>query len=160
MNLPSVSRGFWTFYWPSSGVACMSKSVFFFYEKRRTLKNPLENTLYTCKQPLMMAYKRSKRVRDNFSKFIYQFQPETKTLIRKLERILIKLYRQNVSLLFIQTCLNERLLPTYIYIYIYIYIYTHCLWNIIHYKIMFDYWFIQKRKQCFLCCLHQPFRRI
>ena len=36
----------------------------------------------------------------SFGKFIYQFQPETKTLIRKLERILIKLYRQNVSLLF------------------------------------------------------------
>ena len=33
----------------------------------------------------------------HFGKFI-QFQPETKTLIRKLERILIKLYRQNVSL--------------------------------------------------------------
>ena len=63
-------------------------------------------------------------------KFIHQFQPETKTLIRKLERMLIKLYRQNVSLLFNQTCLNERLLPNYththththIYIYIYIYI--------------------------------------
>ena len=35
----------------------------------------------------------------NFGKFIHQIQPETKTLIRKLERILIKLYRQNVSLL-------------------------------------------------------------
>ena len=40
-----------------------------------------------------------------FGKFIHQFQPETKTLIRKLERILIKSYRQNVSLLFNQTCL-------------------------------------------------------
>ena len=37
------------------------------------------------------------------------FQPETTTLIS----ILIKLYRQNVSLLFNQTCLNERLLPNY-----------------------------------------------
>ena len=74
--------------------------------------------LYTCKQPLMMAYEMSKSVWDNFGKFIHQFQPETKTLIRKLERILIKLYRQSVSLLFNQTCL-------YIYIYIYIYIYTH-----------------------------------
>ena len=34
---------------------------------------------------------------DNFGKFIHQFQPEIKTLIGKLERILIKLYRQNVS---------------------------------------------------------------
>ena len=40
---------------------------------------------------------------DNFGKFINQFQPETKTLIRKLERILIKSYKQNVSLLFNQT---------------------------------------------------------
>ena len=46
----------------------------------------------TCKQPLMMADERSKSAQDNFGKFIHQFQPETKTLIRKLERILIKLY--------------------------------------------------------------------
>ena len=36
---------------------------------------------------------KAQSARDNFGKFIYQFQPETKTLIRKLERILIKLYR-------------------------------------------------------------------
>ena len=63
---------------------------------------------------------------ENFDKLIHHFQPETKTLIRKLERILIKLYRQNVSLIFTQTCLNEILLlnhtHTCIYIYIYIYI--------------------------------------
>ena len=86
------------------------------------------------KRPLMMADKKSEYARDNFGKFIYQFHPETKTLIRKLEKILIKLYRQNVSLLFNQTCLNERLYTnthtqthtdthTHIYIYIYIYIY-------------------------------------
>ena len=46
-------------------------------------------------------------------------QPETKTLISKLERVLIKLYRQNVSLLFNQTCLNERLLANYTYLKIY-----------------------------------------
>ena len=55
----------------------------------------------------MMAYKGSESARDNFGKFIHQFQPETKTLIRKLEKILIKLYNQNVSLLSNQTCLNE-----------------------------------------------------
>ena len=38
-----------------------------------------------------------------FFKLIQQFQPETKTIIRKLDRILIKLNRQNVSLLFHQT---------------------------------------------------------
>ena len=55
----------------------------------------------------MVAYERSESVRDNFGKLIYQFQPKTKTLAKKLERILIKLYRQNVSLLFNQTYLNE-----------------------------------------------------
>ena len=69
---------------------------------------------------LMMAYEGSESVQDNFGKFIHQFQPERKTLIKKLERILIELYRQNVSLLFYETCLNERLLPNYLYIYIYI----------------------------------------
>ena len=65
----------------------------------------------------MMANERSESTRDNFGKFIHQFQPETKTHIKKFEKILIKLYRQNVSLLFNQTYLNERLLPNYIYIY-------------------------------------------
>ena len=69
----------------------------------------------------MMAYKGSKTARDNFGKFIYQFQSETKTLIRKIERILNKLYGQKLSLLFNESCLNERLLPTPPYIYIYIY---------------------------------------
>ena len=48
----------------------------------------INNTLYTSKQPLMMAYEEFKSAWDNFGKFIYQFQLETKTLIRKLERIL------------------------------------------------------------------------
>ena len=39
----------------------------------------------------MMAYERSESARDNFSKFIFQFQPKTKTLIGKIEKILIKL---------------------------------------------------------------------
>ena len=43
---------------------------------------------------------------------------QKKTFIRKLERVLIKLYRQNVYLLFNQTCLNERLLPNYTHIYV------------------------------------------
>ena len=84
-----------------------------------------KNTFYTCKQPLMMAYERSENARDNFGKFIHQFQPETKTFIRKLDRILIKLYRQNVFIIqsniyiyiYIYMCV-------YIYIYIYIYIYN------------------------------------
>ena len=46
-----------------------------------------------------MAYERSEGVLDNFGKFIHQIQPETKTFIRKLEMILIKLYKQNVSII-------------------------------------------------------------
>ena len=44
-------------------------------------------------KPLMVAYERSESARDNLGKFIHQFQPDTKTLIRKLETILINLYR-------------------------------------------------------------------
>ena len=72
-----------------------------------------------------MAYEGSKSTRDNFGKFIYQFQPETKTLIRKLERTLYKLCKQNLSLSFNETCLNERLLHIYIYIYTHTHTHTH-----------------------------------
>ena len=58
----------------------------------------------------MMVYERSESVREKLGKFLHQFQHETKILIKKLERILIKFYRQNVSLLFDQTCI-------YIYIF-------------------------------------------
>ena len=58
----------------------------------------------------LLAYERSESARDNFGKFIHQFQPETKTLIGKLERILIKLYRQ--------MCLYYLIIYIYIYIYI------------------------------------------
>ena len=61
----------------------------------------------------MMAYEVSESARDNFGKFIYQFQPETKTLIRKLELIFNELYRQNVSLSFNETCLKMH---KYIYV--------------------------------------------
>ena len=62
-----------------------------------------------------MTYEGSESAWDNFGKFIYQFRPETKTLIRKLEKILNKFYRQNLYLLFNETCLNEWLLPNYTY---------------------------------------------
>ena len=48
--------------------------------------------LNTLKQPLMMAYERTESAHDYFGKYIHQFLPETKTLIRELDRILIKLY--------------------------------------------------------------------
>ena len=49
--------------------------------------------MQASKQPLMMAYKGFESAWDNFWKFINQFQPETKRLIRKLEKIVNKLYR-------------------------------------------------------------------
>ena len=116
------------------------------------LKNFKKNNLYTCKQLLMMAYEGSESTQDNFGKFIYQLQPKTKTLVWKLERIIIKLYRQNVSLLFNQTYLNEGLLPnyththmhihTYIYIHIYIYIYIYIkitLKSVTDFKVILKY---------------------
>ena len=54
-------------------------------------QNLKTNTPYPSKQLLMIAYEGSASAVDNFEKFIYQFQPETKTLIRKLERILNEL---------------------------------------------------------------------
>ena len=95
-----------------------------------------------------MAYERSESAQDNFGKFINQFQRETKTLVGKLKSILIKLYRQNVLLLFNQTCLNERLLPnhththTHIYIYIYIYCYS-LLFYLIFLMSLFSFSFIR-----------------
>ena len=64
----------------------------------------------------MMTYEVSKSDRDNFGKFIYQLQSKTKRLVMNLEKILLKLYRKNVSLLFNQTFLNEELLPYYTHI--------------------------------------------
>ena len=46
-----------------------------------------------------MAYDRSKSGRDNIGKFIHQFLAEIKTLFRKLEKILIKLFRENVFII-------------------------------------------------------------
>ena len=43
---------------------------------------------FSCKQLLKIIYERSETAHDNFGKFIHQFQPETKTLIGKHDRIL------------------------------------------------------------------------
>ena len=118
-----------------------------------------------------MAYEKSESAQDNFGKLIHEFQLESKTLIMKLERIFIKTYRQNASLSFNQTCLNERVLPNYthmhthththahthththIYIYIYIYALTcPSTWNI--------YWSSQLGETspgCDLLKLHSAF---
>ena len=55
----------------------------------KTLLKMFKNNLYTCKPLLMKAYERFENARDNLGKFINQFQPKTKTLVRKLERILL-----------------------------------------------------------------------
>ena len=91
------------------------RTIFLWYKPSKAFKTLFKktNTPYTRKQPLMMAYEGSESVWGNFRRFIYQFQPETKTLIRKIERILNKSYRQNLFLLFNETCLNERQLPNY-----------------------------------------------
>ena len=103
-----------------------------------------------------MAYERSESTRDSFGKFNHQFQPETKTLIKKLERILIKLYRQNVSLLCNQTCLNERPLPNYAHTHthththIYLYILNYALITLAVYDMTrgwFNVIFIARKKK-------------
>ena len=74
-----------------------------------------------------MTYEVSESARDNFGKFIYQFQPETKTLFRKLERILNKLYRK--------ICLYYLMKDIYIYIYIIIIIVVVVVVVYIHFVI-------------------------
>ena len=96
---------------------------------KKTLKNFFKNSLY-MQANLMMAYERFKRGRNIFSKFIHQ--PETKILIRKLERILIKWYGRNVSLLFDQT-----------YLY-------WALWYPVRYK-------MQTNERCCCCCYIIPY---
>ena len=64
--------------------------ILLWYELSKTFKTLLKSKHTLHKQ-------------DNFGKFIYQFRPETKSLIRKLDRILNKLYRLNLSLLFNET---------------------------------------------------------
>ena len=46
------------------------------------------------------------------------FRPDVKRLQQKLEQINFKRSRNEVSIIFDQTCLKEKMLPIYIYIYI------------------------------------------
>ena len=77
----------------------------------------------------MMANERSESTRDNFGKFLSQLQLKTNTLVMELERILIKLYRQNASLLFNQTGLNERQLPNNTHIHTHTHTYIYILYR-------------------------------
>ena len=67
------------------------------------------------------TYERSKSARDNFGKFIHQFQPGNQDTYQETWKDL-KFSRQNMSLLFNQTCL---------YIYIYIYISRSLYWTLL-----------------------------
>ena len=85
----------------------------------------------------MTAYEKSERAQYKFDKFIYQLKPKTKTLARKLERILIKLCRQNVFYyLIIHAYKKDCCLTTHTCIYmetnthVYIYLIYHNQCNI------------------------------
>ena len=57
---------------------------------------------------------------NNYGKYINQFPPNTMKSIWQYERINKKIYRQKMSLMFNEICINEEMLSIYIYIYIYI----------------------------------------
>ena len=84
-------------------------------ELRQQILEILHIKRFEKKITLMMAYGRSESAWDNFSKFIYQLQPKARTLVRKLERIVINYIDKMAFLLFNQTCLNEVLQPNSTY---------------------------------------------
>ena len=100
----------------------LSNPVFPYFRYGKNLQNSFLK-IQTCLTQASNPYEGSESARDNFGKFIYQFQPETKTLIRKLGRILNKLYRQNLSSLFYGMHTHTH---THTHTHIYIYIYAHC----------------------------------
>ena len=65
---------------------------------------------------LMMACERYGSARDNFDEFNIKHQRKTKTLVRKREKILLKLYRQNMSLLFKPAWTKDSYLTTHTHI--------------------------------------------
>ena len=81
----------------------------------------------------MMAYEGSEIAQDNFGKFIYQLQPETKTLIRKTERIL---YRQmclyySIKQVKRKDCSLTTPTHTHTHTHTHIYIYIYIRWGIV-----------------------------
>ena len=52
-----------------------------------------------------------------YGKYINQFLPNTIKSILQYERINKKLYRQKMSIIFNEICINEEMLPKYTYIY-------------------------------------------
>ena len=70
----------------------------------------------------MMAQSQAESTWDtyNYGQYINQFPPNTIKVIREFEQIQKKIYRQKMSIMFNEICINEEMLPKYIYIYIYI----------------------------------------
>ena len=56
----------------------------------------------------------------NYGKYINQFPPNTIKAIRQYERINKKIYRQKMSIMFHEICINEEMLPIYIYILLFL----------------------------------------
>ena len=60
--------------------------------------------------------------------FLHYLDPDIRKIIKRLERLLLKIWKRKHFVVFNKTCFDNDLLPkytmhTYIYIYIYIYIY-------------------------------------
>ena len=68
---------------------------------------------------LIMAKNREESSRDiyNYGQYINQFLPITIKAIRQYERIQKKIWRQKMSIMFNEICINEEMLPKYTYIY-------------------------------------------
>ena len=57
---------------------------------------------------------------ENFAKFLFLFNQETRRLIRNIENIKKKLINYLLAVVFKEACLNEDILPIYTNIYIYV----------------------------------------
>ena len=55
---------------------------------------------------------------NNYGQFLNSCRVETVKLIRKQERIMKKIKKKKLSIIFNETCIREKMLPIYIRIYI------------------------------------------
>ena len=67
----------------------------------------------TQQKPLMMAYEGSESALDNFNKFIYQLQPKTKALVRKLEGLVVLFYCESTLFASFNADLNFKQFSKY-----------------------------------------------
>ena len=59
-----------------------------------------------------------------YRRFINQFPPDTRKWMRRLERINTIIYKQGMSILFNQICINEEMLPKYTHTHTHTHIYS------------------------------------